>query len=128
MAYGDFVQMPERRAELRNLGLADRVLRGLLGMALITQVLLVEGPPSAWQLYGVLAGLYPALTALLGWDPVYELAGLRSCGGRQPCAGFPAQVAALLRTGGAEVLRLGRRPQEAGAARRPAEAGQRKAA
>jgi len=113
MAYGDFVRIPERAHEpgkgLRNLGVLDRTLRGLAGLALSAHVLFLDGPPGAWSLYGVLLGLYPALTAVWGWDPLYHLAGIRTCGGGRPCAGYPAQVAALFRRVGAEVVQLARR-------------------
>ncbi len=111
MAYGDFVRIFQRATDpnqgLRNLGVLDRTLRGLAGLALSTHVLFLDGPPGAWSLYGVLLGLYPALTAVWGWDPLYHLAGVRTCGGSQPCAGYPTQVAALLRRG-AEVVHLER--------------------
>lgn len=62
-----------------NMGTADRVIRILVGVALIAFG--IFGFPS----YGGYAylgwfGLVPLFTALFGWCPVYALFGVDTCG------------------------------------------------
>lgn len=58
-----------------NEGTADRVIRTLVGLALLSLIALVEGP-ARWL---GLVGLVPLLTGLLGYCPVYSLLGLSTC-------------------------------------------------
>ena len=58
-----------------NVGIADRIIRIVLGLALI-----------AWALYGGSGyawlgwiGVVPILTAAAGWCPAYAILGLRTC-------------------------------------------------
>jgi hypothetical protein len=64
----------------RNVGTADRAIRLLLGIGLISAVFLVEGP-TRW--FG-LVGLIPLLTAMAGNCPLYSLLGLSSCPAARP--------------------------------------------
>lgn len=57
----------------RNEGTADRVLRVLVGTALVSLVFV--GPKSAWGWLG----LVPIATGLLGSCPAYTLLGIRTC-------------------------------------------------
>lgn len=57
----------------RNEGSLDRVVRVLLGVALLATV--AVGPRS---LYGLI-GIVPLLTGLVGYCPLYQLLGLRTC-------------------------------------------------
>ena len=61
-----------------NIGTVDRVLRILVGLALIAWALgYVPGVyPSVWGWIG----LVPLATALVGWCPVYRLLGVDTCG------------------------------------------------
>ena len=60
---------------LNNLNGIERVLRLTLGCALIGSVLL--SPLSFEYLVLMpLIGIYPCLTALVGWDPVYYVFGI----------------------------------------------------
>lgn len=52
---------------------ADRALRILLGISLLT--LVVVGPQTPWGL----VGLVPLITGLLGSCPIYAVFGLRTC-------------------------------------------------
>jgi hypothetical protein len=53
----------------KNTGTVDRLLRALLGVALI--VLVFIGPRTSWGWFGLL----PLATALVGWCPLYRLTG-----------------------------------------------------
>lgn len=57
----------------RNEGNLDRVLRVLLGLAILSLVFV--GPKTSW---GYL-GLVPLITGLIGYCPVYRLFGLNTC-------------------------------------------------
>jgi hypothetical protein len=56
-----------------NVGLVDRGLRILLGIALLA--LTVVGPKTAWGLLGFV----PLLTGLSGSCPIYRLLGISTC-------------------------------------------------
>jgi hypothetical protein len=58
---------------LKNLGSADRIIRIVLGIVLLS--LTVIGPKSLWGLIG----LVPLLTAVIGWCPAYSIFGFRTC-------------------------------------------------
>ncbi|MBB5046813.1 hypothetical protein HNR60_001561 [Rhodopseudomonas rhenobacensis] len=55
-----------------NVGMIDRALRALVGLALIGWAL-TGGPIWAW------IGVVPLLTAALGFCPAYTLIGLNTC-------------------------------------------------
>jgi hypothetical protein len=57
-----------------NVGLVDRVLRIVVGAALIAVALLVAHP-YAWIGW---IGVVPLLTGIVGYCPAYRLLGLRS--------------------------------------------------
>lgn len=57
----------------KNMGTADRVLRGIVGLVLIALVFV--GPKTAWGWIG----LIPLVTALIGWCPAYVLFGIKTC-------------------------------------------------
>ncbi len=57
----------------RNEGTADRVVRVLAGVAIVSLALI--GPKSPWGWIG----LVPLLTGLAGSCPVYTLLGLSTC-------------------------------------------------
>lgn len=56
-----------------NEGTIDRVLRVILGLALLS--LAFFGPQSPWAWLG----LVPLLTGLVGFCPAYALLGIRTC-------------------------------------------------
>jgi hypothetical protein len=69
-----------------NIGTLDRALRFFLGAALIGSVFYIN-PEYVLSLAGMelklykllpLVGIYPAITAWLGWDPIYQLARIKS--------------------------------------------------
>lgn len=55
-----------------NVGGIDKILRIVVGIALIAWALL-GGPVWAW------IGVVPLATGLMGWCPAYGLLGLNSC-------------------------------------------------
>jgi Protein of unknown function (DUF2892) len=58
-----------------NVGSADKVVRVLIGLALLSLLVLMEGP---WKWLG-LAGIVPLATAALGYCPLYSLLGMSTC-------------------------------------------------
>lgn len=57
----------------RNIGTLDRVLRVIVGAALVA--LTVTGQVGLWGWIGVV----PLATALIGWCPAYTLLGITTC-------------------------------------------------
>ena len=57
----------------KNVGGIERVIRIIVGLALISLVFI--GPQSAWGWIGVV----PLATGLLGWCPPYSLLGINTC-------------------------------------------------
>ncbi|CAL76994.1 conserved hypothetical protein, putative membrane protein [Bradyrhizobium sp. ORS 278] len=58
----------------RNVGNIDRLLRIIVGLAVLSLVFV--GPKTMWGLLG----LIPLGTALVGWCPPYALLGINTCG------------------------------------------------
>ena len=58
----------------KNEGTADRVLRVVAGLVLISLVFV--GPQTAWGWIGVV----PVVTGALGSCPLYSLLGINTCG------------------------------------------------
>ena len=56
-----------------NVGMIDRILRILVGAALIYWA---YTHPNAW--WGWI-GVVPILTAVVGWCPAYSILGMRTC-------------------------------------------------
>ncbi len=56
-----------------NEGGVDRILRIVVGLALIAIVFV--GPKTPWGWIGVV----PLLTGLIGWCPAYMLFGIKTC-------------------------------------------------
>ena len=59
----------------KNVGTIDKVLRVVLGFALLAYVVLGSG---SLRFIG-LVGIVPLLTALVGYCPLYSLFGLSTC-------------------------------------------------
>lgn len=56
-----------------NVGGIDKVLRIVVGIALLVWVLAGGGPVWAW------IGVVPLATGLFGWCPAYGLLGMNTC-------------------------------------------------
>jgi hypothetical protein len=67
-----------------NVGAIDRILRAIVGLALISLVFV--GPQTAWGWIG----LIPLATAIFGWCPPYALLGISTCRTRSPDPGRQA--------------------------------------
>jgi hypothetical protein len=61
------------KATMTNEGTADRVIRVLLGIALLS--LTVVGPRTPWGY----VGLVPLATGLFGFCPLYRIIGVNTC-------------------------------------------------
>ena len=85
---------------VQNLGLTDRIVRGVIAVLMLGLPLydLAYGSLFTWHGYVILLGIYPSLTTILGWDPIYALFKLRTCGlsQRNQCGTFPYEVDAAL--------------------------------
>ncbi len=58
-----------------NEGTADRVLRAIVGLAVLSLFFLLDGNARYWSLLG----LVPLLTGLVGYCPLYTLLGINTC-------------------------------------------------
>ena len=61
-----------------NVGGADRAVRIVAGLAILSLALFLEGGHRWWSL----VGLVPLATGLAGWCPVYPVFGLDTCPAR----------------------------------------------
>jgi sulfite exporter TauE/SafE len=61
-----------------NVGVIDRVLRIVAGIALLAFALGYVFPGTGWNWVGWI-GLVPVLTAVFGWCPAYSLLGISTC-------------------------------------------------
>lgn len=66
-----------RASRITNVGSIDRILRIIVGLALIGAALCLDGPSytSVWGWIGAV----PLVTALAGWCPVYTIFGINTC-------------------------------------------------
>lgn len=85
---------------IQNMGWLDRALRFLIGIALIVYVLMIVSNNSTLgnYIYLPIIAIYPLMTAILGWDPLYHLGHVRSCqtDGHNACGSFPYEVASAV--------------------------------
>ncbi|MBU2743005.1 hypothetical protein A6M27_03575 [Acidithiobacillus thiooxidans] len=58
---------------LFNEGMADRLIRIIVGIIVIALVFVGPQTPWGWL------GLVPLITGLIGWCPAYSLFGIRTC-------------------------------------------------
>jgi hypothetical protein len=88
---------------IENLGWPDRGIRIMIGTVLVAvplTIIAIQGPinhgasASAWLYVAMLAALYPFWTTAIGWDPLYQLFKVRSCGGseKNPCGTLPYEL------------------------------------
>jgi hypothetical protein len=61
----------------KNVGGFDRILRAVVGVALIAWAILGI-PASGWSYLGWL-GIVPLFTAAIGWCPAYVPFGIKTC-------------------------------------------------
>jgi hypothetical protein len=94
-------RIKSRLSVVQNLGLVDRMMRVFIGTALLAGgiVSMFSNATLTWEPYAMLISIYPLLTCILGWDPVYASFGARTCsleGGRNACGTFPFEVDAAV--------------------------------
>lgn len=58
----------------KNVGTIDKVIRIIIGIALLSLIFLLDGPDRWWGLIGIV----PILTVLVGWCPIYSLLGVKT--------------------------------------------------
>lgn len=58
----------------QNVGSADKVIRIIIGIVLLSMLFWVPGNAKYWGLIGLL----PLVTALVNWCPAYTLLGVRT--------------------------------------------------
>lgn len=58
---------------MKNVGSVDKILRIIVGLALIAIVFV--GPQTPWGWIGVV----PLITALVGYCPLYKVIGINTC-------------------------------------------------
>lgn len=56
-----------------NIGTTERIIRAIVGIALIALVFV--GPQTPWGWIGII----PLATAIVGWCPPYALLGINTC-------------------------------------------------
>ena len=94
--------LAEKSHVVENMGLIDRAVRLLFGIALlgITYYYAVHSDVkySMFEFYSIAIALYPIFTGMFGWDPVYAMLHARTCGdsGRHQCGTLPYQMKAML--------------------------------
>jgi hypothetical protein len=57
----------------KNVGNLDKLIRVLVGLALVAMVFVGPQTPWGWL------GLIPLATAALSWCPLYTMVGIRTC-------------------------------------------------
>jgi membrane-associated protease RseP (regulator of RpoE activity) len=62
----------------KNVGTIDRVIRLIIGVALIAFAVHIGFPETGWNWLGWI-GVVPILTALFGMCPLYRLIGVSTC-------------------------------------------------
>ncbi len=61
-----------------NVGGLDRILRIIVGLALIAYAIPIGFPATGWNVFGWI-GVVPLLTALIGFCPAYRILGMSTC-------------------------------------------------
>lgn len=59
----------------KNVGSADKIIRIVLSLGLLSLLFLLEAPMK----YLGLIGIVPLATSLMGWCPLYTLLGVNTC-------------------------------------------------
>ena len=90
-----------KMAPTENIGLVDRMVRFFGGGALMTFGVLsaLLTGHDVISAIAILLAVYPLMTTLMGWDPVYQLFDARTCaveGGRNQCGTLPYELDSAL--------------------------------
>jgi hypothetical protein len=94
--------LAEKSHVVQNMGLIDRLLRLLVGVALLSvsyYYAVHSGVKYEIFEFSVFAiALYPIFTGMFGWDPAYAMFHARTCGdsGRNQCGTLPYELKAAV--------------------------------
>ena len=69
-----------------NVGIIDRILRIVIGLALIAYAVPLGLPLTGWNWVGWI-GLVPLITGIFGMCPAYRLLGISTLSGKPSCCG-----------------------------------------
>ena len=98
----------KRSRIIENLGWPDRGIRIMIGTVMVAvplTIITIKAPGldlgasvSGWLYVAMLLGLYPFWTSVIGWDHVYNLFKIRTCGGseKNPCGTLPYELDAAV--------------------------------
>jgi len=89
----------QNRYALQNVGLIDRAVRVIVGLGMIGFWFFypVESV-NIWLAVLALLGVFPLLSGIIGWCPVYAIFHTKSCGTdeKNSCGTFPDQLDHLI--------------------------------
>jgi len=81
---------------VQNVGLLDRVVRLVVGAAMVGVVYMdfLNAVAFGWHAYLPILAIYPLMTGSLGWDPLYAAGHVKSCdtSSRNQCGTFPYEI------------------------------------
>ena len=94
-------QITGKFTPVQNIGLIDRMFRFFGGGAMLAAgcLMLVMDLHTLTAAVIALLAVYPLMTTIMGWDPIYQMFGARTCslkGGRNACGTFPFEVDSVL--------------------------------
>jgi len=85
---------------VQNASLIDRIIRLSIGGALVTAsvISLSSTTTVMWETYAILLAIYPLMTGMLGWDPIYSMTNTKTCRltGRNQCGTLPYEMDAAM--------------------------------
>ncbi len=90
-----------KMAPAENIGLVDRMVRFFGGGLLMTYGVIsaLTTMHDVISAIAILVAVYPLMTTMMGWDPIYQLLGARSCSvenGRNQCGTLPYEMDSAL--------------------------------
>ncbi|MEE8379919.1 MAG: DUF2892 domain-containing protein [Gammaproteobacteria bacterium] len=91
--------LQNQRYALQNIGIIDRMVRIVVGTAMIGVLFVYPiTTVNMWLVLVPLLGVFPLLTGILGWCPTYALFHTKSCGTdkHNNCGTFPDQLDHLI--------------------------------
>lgn len=68
----------------KNVGGADRIIRAVLGIALIYYAMSNLPGSDVWMVPAGMVGFILILTAIFGWCLLYKVLGMKTCSTRTP--------------------------------------------
>ena len=72
----------KRQGVIQNVGWLNRTFRFVVGTIMIAYpcyLFVNTGTITDWGIYSMLIAIYPLLSGILGWDPIYASMEVRSC-------------------------------------------------